>query len=301
MPDMKTLNGYEIVDSQARQDIEELRQQVENFEPSVDVDLSNYYTKEETENTISAMMPTAVSNLENDAGYATEQYVNDQLSSGGEKEIYYLDFSSATTEYQDNTAEMLEFYNVVFNEGKTPALYIKNTQDTDCYQPANYGKSGTQALLIYNNVMASLDTFSRIKTAVDAFFINATKYKLNKQKPKTTLITLDDCPKFGTAMTGDNINLTDYDPELSDYQMSMFCYMDYATGQQTWFTLRLPIANSENIIRTTAPCASDGDGGWGQRIIFDLSDDIKARLLPEVTDADEGKTLKVVNGVWTLV
>jgi hypothetical protein len=42
---MKTLNGYEIVDAQAREDIEVLKQ-------SGGADLTNYYTKDEVDTQI---------------------------------------------------------------------------------------------------------------------------------------------------------------------------------------------------------------------------------------------------------
>lgn len=42
MKPMKTLNGYEIVDAKAREDIEQLKQS-----GGSDVDLTDYYTKEE--------------------------------------------------------------------------------------------------------------------------------------------------------------------------------------------------------------------------------------------------------------
>lgn len=45
MAEMKTLNGYEVVDAKARQDIAELQNK--------ELDLSNYYTKEETDELIS--------------------------------------------------------------------------------------------------------------------------------------------------------------------------------------------------------------------------------------------------------
>ena len=59
MNEMKTLNGYEIVDAKAREDIETLKNS------GVDVDLTGYYTKEETD----ALIPDV-------SGYQTETQVN---------------------------------------------------------------------------------------------------------------------------------------------------------------------------------------------------------------------------------
>lgn len=71
MAEMKTLNGYEVVDAKAREDIANIKL------PTV---------------------PTKVSELDNDAGYATEQYVNDAISgidvSGGGSNSYFFDLSS---------------------------------------------------------------------------------------------------------------------------------------------------------------------------------------------------------------
>ena len=202
---MKTLNGYEVVDSQARQNIEELRQQVENIDPNTgggSTDLSNYYTKDETYN--KEEVDAKVANAGGGGGggsadltgYATEDYVDEALS----------------------------------------------------------------------NQWANTQTY------------------------------------LSKAISTNEINFLDYDPhEITDYQITWFTYVNTATNSQTDLYFKVPIANGENIIRKTAPAGEGGNGGWGQRVVFDLSDAIKARLLPEVTEADEGKTLKVVNGKWELV
>lgn len=59
MPEMKTLNGYEVVDAKARADIEALK--------GKEVDLSNYATKAE--------LPTKVSQLQNDSSFITREEV----------------------------------------------------------------------------------------------------------------------------------------------------------------------------------------------------------------------------------
>lgn len=71
MAQMKTLNGYEVVDVQARADIEVLQNK--------EVDLSSYYTKTETDTAIQTAVD-AIDIPEVDfTGYATEQYVQDQI------------------------------------------------------------------------------------------------------------------------------------------------------------------------------------------------------------------------------
>ena len=59
MPEMKTLNGYEVVDAKARQDIEVLK--------NTEVDLTHYATKSE--------LPTKVSQLQNDSRFITLEEV----------------------------------------------------------------------------------------------------------------------------------------------------------------------------------------------------------------------------------
>ena len=59
MPEMKTLNGYEVVDAKARQDIEVLK--------NTEVDLTLYATKSE--------LPTKVSQLQNDSRFITLEEV----------------------------------------------------------------------------------------------------------------------------------------------------------------------------------------------------------------------------------
>lgn len=59
MPEMKTLNGYEVVDAKARQDIEVLK--------NTEVDLTHYALKSE--------LPTKVSQLQNDSRFITLEEV----------------------------------------------------------------------------------------------------------------------------------------------------------------------------------------------------------------------------------
>ena len=106
MPEMKTLNGYEVVDAKAREDIEVLK--------NAGVDLSEYAKKSEipdvsdfitsipseyiTEPELNAKgyltqhqdlseyakkseIPTRISQLENNRGYTTTQYVDQAIAS----------------------------------------------------------------------------------------------------------------------------------------------------------------------------------------------------------------------------
>lgn len=135
MPEMKTLNGYEIVDAKARQDIANIKH------------------------------PTKVSELENDkgyltehqslAGYATEQYVDNAIADIPETDLsnyytktqvdnkleivddsYFLDFSTAPTlaNPATATAEMVEFVEQL-RDGKDVCAQIKDSHD-DIYYPA---------------------------------------------------------------------------------------------------------------------------------------------------------------------
>ena len=116
---MKTLNGYEVVDAKAREDIANIKL------PTV---------------------PTKVSELDNDANYATEQYVNDAISgieipTGGDSNSYFFDLSSIT----DNgiwlrlpdacwaTADAF-----VANGEKDTVVYIKADANFYSVAPAKY-------------------------------------------------------------------------------------------------------------------------------------------------------------------
>lgn len=69
MPEMKTLNGYEIVDAKARAEIENIKLNGGGGTGGY-VDLSNYATKAE--------LPTKVSQLQNDSNFITREEVPNQ-------------------------------------------------------------------------------------------------------------------------------------------------------------------------------------------------------------------------------
>ena len=102
MPEMKTLNGYEVVDAQAREDIKELLAIDFATETYVDNAIDNIYIPEVdlSEHALKSEIPTKVSQLINDKnfiteipgeyvtnadlnakGYATESYVNNKVAS----------------------------------------------------------------------------------------------------------------------------------------------------------------------------------------------------------------------------
>lgn len=135
---MKTLNGYEVVDAKARQDIEILKQSG----GSGDIDLSEYALKSD--------VPTKVSQLENDAnyltehqsldGYATEQYVDDAIANidipeGTSTDTYYFDESAFAWDFQTAFLpdDLLEFTQRILN-GEKVNLFIK--QDGSWYPAA---------------------------------------------------------------------------------------------------------------------------------------------------------------------
>ena len=64
MPEMKTLNGYEVVDAKARAEIENIKLNGGGGTGG-DIDLSNYATKAE--------LPTKVSQLQNDSNFITRE------------------------------------------------------------------------------------------------------------------------------------------------------------------------------------------------------------------------------------
>ena len=89
--EMKTLNGYEIVDAKAREAIEELK--------SKGVDLSNYYTKEEVNNAI-ANIDIPDTDLSN---YYTKEQIDEGYYNKGEVDstLGGIEMTYATIEYVD--------------------------------------------------------------------------------------------------------------------------------------------------------------------------------------------------------
>jgi hypothetical protein len=129
MPEMKTLNGYEVVDAKAREDIEVLK--------NAGVDLSEYAKKSEipdvsdfitsipseyiTESELNAKgyltqhqdlseyakkseIPTRISQLENNRGYTTTQYVDQYVDAAIAEAI----FGENVDELYTNRIETLE-------------------------------------------------------------------------------------------------------------------------------------------------------------------------------------------------
>ena len=184
MAEMKTLNGYEVVDAKARQDIEALKEK----EP----DLSNYYTKAQTDSAIgeavsgikipevdlspyakAADIPTKVSELENDSYYATQGFVNQKIDDV-KLDSYFLDFSKATDTAQAATERMVEFAEHLAARTSTAdpdaCAYIMDTHD-NIYYPAmvqykwengtltiNLVKVGTNLNVIYSGSETTWDT-----------------------------------------------------------------------------------------------------------------------------------------------
>jgi hypothetical protein len=94
MLEMRTLNGYEVVDARARREIEDLQEAIDKIEVPVMPDLTPYATEDYVDNAIGNIpevdlskhalkseVPTKVSQLQNDSKYITREEVpNPDLS-----------------------------------------------------------------------------------------------------------------------------------------------------------------------------------------------------------------------------
>ena len=113
MPEMKTLNGYEIVDAKAREDIETLKQ-------SGGTDLSNYATKDE--------LPTKVSQLQNDSNFITR--VPDEYITENELNEALANIPSGGGGGGSCNIPLIPFYEVDINETGPGIFAINSANDT---------------------------------------------------------------------------------------------------------------------------------------------------------------------------
>lgn len=159
MIEMKSLNGFEIVDAKAREDIEIIKQNGTGGGGSAD--LSNYYTKEETDTLLENVDADIVisddgeGNVIIDAAPGSGEggssnvdlsnyYTKDETysktevdaliptgggsSEGGAKVVILNDFSSSTTdEDRANVKELCEYYHSNNSTFPNTAYYIKYT------------------------------------------------------------------------------------------------------------------------------------------------------------------------------
>lgn len=137
-----------------------------------DVDLSDYYTKDE----VNALIPdtsdfiTAIpeeyitetelnskgfaksSDIPDISGLATEEYVAQaiaQVPTGGAQEVFYFDFSAATSNYTACDEEMLKFIDI-FTKGGAASVYIKDAYDS-IYYPAQISGNATSITMMKNS------------------------------------------------------------------------------------------------------------------------------------------------------
>ena len=110
MGTMKTLNGFEIVDAQAREDIEILKKSGGGGGGSAD--LTNYYTKDETYSKTEIDNKGYLTEHQSLEGYATEQYVNDQIAN---IDISTTGISIYTFDDYSTTEEDKRMYEYIFN------------------------------------------------------------------------------------------------------------------------------------------------------------------------------------------
>lgn len=100
----------------------------------------------------------------------------------------------------------------------------------------------------------------------------------------------DNVPNINQAIATDRIDTTNFSAEIKNNNVEFYTYVNTADGQQSPFYLDLSLADSDNIVRTIIPPASDGDGGWGDKIAYDLSDALKQSLSDTQTTAEDAQT-----------
>lgn len=133
---MKTLNGYEVVDEKARQDIETLKNK--------EVDLTGYATEDWVNN------QGFIKEHQSLEGYATEKYVDDAIANidipeGGDKEVFYID--TRTDAYVSVAENVKEAYDA----GEHIAVYIYisgGTIGTTGYYPAHIREEAETLTLV---------------------------------------------------------------------------------------------------------------------------------------------------------
>lgn len=125
---MKTLNGYEVVDEKARQDIETLKNK--------EVDLTGYATEDWVNN------QGFIKEHQSLEGYATEQYVNDAIANidipeGDGVKAVFIDASNVTASSSAIPEEYLPiFQKYDSGEDRNCLFYVKLSSAT-YYQPTS--------------------------------------------------------------------------------------------------------------------------------------------------------------------
>jgi 3-dehydroquinate dehydratase len=143
-------------------------------ENPVEVDLSNYYTKEEVD--------TAIENVEVDlTGYATEAYVNEAINNF--QDAYYLSFLETPIGAENAiaaTPEMIEFAEH-YGENQNVCLYVSDGYNSSIssYVPAQI--SGLPKSRIILNI-GSIDPFKAINNG----FVRYYRYYLTKRDEQWT-------------------------------------------------------------------------------------------------------------------
>ena len=173
MAEMKTLNGYEVVDAKAREDIANIKL------PTV---------------------PTKVSELENDAKYATEQYVNDAISgidvpTGGGSATYHFDLTGATADWAEAPQSVADAANALLASGVTDTVvYAKAVYGTYDTAAAKVIKSSSRTYItIYTNEKLKVNTDKSATNYTSSFTVEAssvsTGWSYKKAETSNVLVT----------------------------------------------------------------------------------------------------------------
>lgn len=98
-------------------------------------------------------------------------------------------------------------------------------------------------------------------------------------------------PKFNEIIATTELNFTDYDLQhFSNLSVEFYTNTQNASDEGHSLVLKLPLADSDTIVKKIGSSAPDGTDGWGQRVMYDLSDTMKAK-----TNLVSSDTITVMN------
>ena len=168
MIEMKSLNGFEVVDAKAREDIETLKQS------GPEVDLTNYYTKDETysKTEVDALIPTG----------------------GSGSPVFYIDLDNQSIDLEmtltEELAALVEYYNT---NGHAEA-YIKYNQTGTLggksYIHATVNSLASNEIDISPSIdMHALQNNKEQKPVSVTIYTDRSKYKIIKDSTPVTIAT----------------------------------------------------------------------------------------------------------------
>jgi hypothetical protein len=141
MNEMKTLNGFEIVDAKAREDIETIKNS------GVKVDLTGYATESYVEQAIEANIPDGLSSFNNDMNFVDKSYVDTAIGNIAETTPHYvIGYPTVDTALQA-VLDDIRYGDLILNQQCTVAILSNNIAlpVTSC----TYGGTGNSSSITF--------------------------------------------------------------------------------------------------------------------------------------------------------